>query len=458
MKWSSAVSLIAITASVACTHAGPVLPVPVDPHAGHVESPQTAQQHGHAPMTMVTLGSGWMAIGMAQAFPTATIAFPSDDASPLERKGLYITQPALMFNLESPGSRVTMRTTVNLEGITQPGGELTFGGWGEGFIDKRHPHTFLHEAMLSLNLRRGENNGLSLSVGKGFAPYGTDDPMMRPVVKYPTNHHLSQILERWTVSGVWANRDWSLEAGVFGGAEPTGPWDLSNIESFGDSWSGRITRRIGTGVLGAWPWEFAGSVGRIREEHDGSAEVTRLYNLAIRHEHDHGATHMYTLVEASLSDPTGGTGNYSIVGEGSLQRGGHKPYGRIELATRPEWSRTGVPSTRGFFRYDHDAEPIGATRWLILTAGYGFTATALPFSARPYVEAQFNHVRAERGGISPSALYGRSTFWSVSAGFRVFLGGDPMRMGSYGINDPMTLMHRMQMQMGDAAPDAQHRH
>ncbi|MEX2283424.1 MAG: hypothetical protein WEE89_13155 [Gemmatimonadota bacterium] len=87
---------------------------------------------------------------------------------------------------------------------------------------------------------------------------------------------------------------------------------------------------------------------------------------------------------------------------------------------------TGQPR---LLRYDHDADPIGATGWLIVTAGYGVTATALPFSARPHVEAQFNRVRPERGAVDPVAMFGRSTFWSLSAGFRLFLGGDPMRMG-----------------------------
>ena len=456
MKFSLAVSLLATTVFLGCAVRSPAA-LPDTAHAGHIEGSQTAQQHGHAGMTMLPLHKGWMAFGMAQLFPAATLTTPSDDATPLDRKGLYVTQPALMVNLESPGSRITVRTTLNFEGLTQPAGELTYGAWGEGFIDKRHPHTFLHEAMLSFNLRNSDDGGVSLTAGKGFAPYGTDDPMMRPVVKYPTNHHLSQILERWTINGVWANPGWSVEAGLFGGAEPTDPWDFSNIESFGDSWSARVTRRIGVGVLGAWPWEFAGSFGRVREEHDGETAVTRLYNLAVRHEHDHGPTHMYTLVEASLSDPQHGSGYYSVVGEGSLQRGGHKPYARVEFATRPEWTRQGSPDSRGFFRYDHDAEPIGATRWFIVTGGYGFTATSLPFSMRPFVEAQFNRADHERGPLKPVELYGRRTFWTLSAGFRMFLGGDPMRMGSYGILDPMTLMHRMQMDMA-ATGSAEHRH
>jgi len=63
---------------------------------------------------------------------------------------------------------------------------------------------------------------LSLSAGKGFAPYGTCDPMARPGLKYPTNHHLSQVLERWTANASWLRGGWSLEAGLFGGQEPEG--------------------------------------------------------------------------------------------------------------------------------------------------------------------------------------------------------------------------------------------
>jgi hypothetical protein len=73
------------------------------------------------------------------------------------------------------------------------------------------------------------------------------------------------------------------------------------------------------------------------------------------------------------------------------------------------------------------------------------TISTLPFGIRPFVEGQFNKVSADSGPVVPSVLYGRTSFWSLSAGFRVFLGGDPMRMGAYGVLDPMTMMHRMQM-------------
>ena len=396
-------------------------------------------------MPMLSLGRGWMLTGMAQLFPIASFTMPSADDSPLDRSGLYVTQPAIMLNVESDRSRVVLRTTLNFEGMTQPWGELTFGGWGEEFIDKRHPHTLLHEAMLSLNLYSGADRGASLSAGKGFAPYGTDDPMSRPVVKYPTNHHLSQILERWTLNGVIASRSWSLEAGLFGGAEPTGPYDFSNIESFGDSWSARVTRRVGPSVMATSPWEISASYGRVAETHDGQTSITTLFNGAVRHELDYAPGRVYALLEASRSNTEHDGSLYSVNVEASLTRGAHKPYARVEMASRPEFAREGPPDTGDFFRYDHDQEPIGTSEWLIATAGYGLQTTKLPYSIRPFVETSFHRVRQGRGDIDPANLFGRSSFWTVSAGFRVFLGADGMRMGMYGVLDPMTSMHRMAM-------------
>src|SRR5688572_16373666 len=253
-----------------------VVPAQAEVHT-HAAGPDATHQ-GHGRMSMVDFGGGWMALGMAQVFPAVTFAFPGEDNTPLDEVGVYLTQPAVMFNVEAPQSRVVLRTTINLEGVTQPNGELTFGGWGEGFLDKRHPHTYLHELMLSFNISGDEHKGWSVSAGKGFTPFGTDDPMMRPVMKYPTNHHLSQILERWTLSTAWTGSRWSVEAGLFGGNEPTSPTDLSNIESFGNSFSARVTHRVGAGMMGAWPWEVAASFGRVKEEHETESTTTNLYN------------------------------------------------------------------------------------------------------------------------------------------------------------------------------------
>lgn len=402
-------------------------------HAAHADG----APGGHR-MLMRALGDGWSLMGMAQAYPIVTAGL-GNAGSRLDQTEPYVTQPALMVNLESPGSAFVLRSTLNFEGLTQPGGELTVGGWGEGFIDRRHPHTLLHELMLSANLWSVAGGGVSLSAGKGFAPYGTDDPMSRPVAKYPTNHHLSQILERWTANVVYLRGAWSVEAGLFGGSEPEGPYDLSNIESFGDSWSARVIRRFG-GSGTAARWEVSGSYGSVAEMRHDAKERTALVNGYVRHAATHRFGTLYSLLEASRSEPEGGEeGYYALLGETMAGIGRHRPYLRVEYSTRPEWER----EDDDFFRYHHDDDPIGATRWLIASAGYGWQLSGFPVSTMPFVEVQHNRVWAQRGQADPIDLFGDDRFWSVSAGVRLFLGSaGPMRMGSYGVLDDMTSNHR----------------
>jgi hypothetical protein len=415
-------------------------------HAQQTQQSQQSQQTQHAQQAphdaghaVLELGGGWRAMGMAQLFPMLTTSFGADTNAAIGDTELYANQPVVMFNIESPRSVFVLRTTLNFEGITQPDGEITFGGWGEGFIDRRHPHTLLHEAMLSVNLRGVAGGDLSLSAGRGFAPFGTDDPMARPAVKFPTNHHLSQILERYVVSGTFRHGGWSVEAGMFAGNEPTGPYDFGNIDGFPNSWSARVARRFG-GTGPHAPWEATASFGSVVEEHGGHSATTRLVNGSVRHDAAHRFGRLYAMVEASRSIPADDDddGYWSVLGEAQLTRGAHRPYARLEVATRPEYAREGDAGAAGFFRYDHDDHAIGATRWVIATAGYGFEATPLPYSARPFIELNFNNVVHERGPVAATELFGATRFFSLSVGARFFVGGGPMRMGSYGVLDPMT--------------------
>ncbi len=59
-------------------------------------------------------------------------------------------QPMIMAHAGAFSNRIRLVGTLNLEGLTIPDGELTLGDWGEGFIDRRHPHTYVHELMLSV--------------------------------------------------------------------------------------------------------------------------------------------------------------------------------------------------------------------------------------------------------------------------------------------------------------------
>jgi hypothetical protein len=294
--------------------------------------------------------------------------------------------------------------------------------------------------VLSYNAWSGSRGGLSLTAGKGFAPYGSDDPMSRPVAKYPTNHHLAQILERWLVGAAWLRGPWSAEAALFAGEEPEGPWDQGNLGGFGQSFSGRVIRRFG-GEGSSAPWELGASYGSVREVTAAGPERTALYHLLARHSGSHSFGGIYALAEAAWSDPSEGPGYHSFLAESQVRIGRHRPYARLELAERPEYARRGLLGSDGFFRYEHDAAPLGSTRWLIASLGYEYQLGRHGVSGRPFVEVQHHQVGAGRGGIDPEVLFGSDHFWTVSAGVRLFLGGGPMRMGSYGVLDDMTLMH-----------------
>ncbi len=421
----------------------------------------TDQPPSEHSMIDVTLFRSVRLLGMAQAFPTFSLARTPGGDSPFDDQAFYLTQPVGMFNLEDPQGRVALRVTPNIEGLTLEDGELTLGGWGEGFIDSRHPHTLLHELMLSLNFwpASEQSSGpvsrpvaFSLSIGKGFAPYGTADPMSRPVVKYPTNHHLSQILERWTANVATIAGLWSVELGVFGGAEPEGPYDFSNIETFADSWSGRVTRRFGTERMASWPLELSASFGHVAEAHaagdadhaDEGKLVTELVNVAARVGRPMKRGRLYGLAEWSRSFPRESDGLWSVLGEAKWMVDRHEPYVRFERSIRPEYVRDS-PMGAGFFRYDHDAEPVGATSWSIATVGYGFTLTRGTASIRPYVEAQLFGFDSERGDARLTALLDDKRAYGLSFGARILVGGDPMRMGTYGVLDSMSRMARTGM-------------
>jgi hypothetical protein len=111
----------------------------------------------------------------AQAIPLLTRAWrtPGDKAI----SEFALVQPALMLEWEQPMSEsmeaaphFSARLTLDGEGLTIPDGELAPGDYGEGFYDRRHPHTYVHELMLSGSDLLGRHDGelqLSLSAGRG---------------------------------------------------------------------------------------------------------------------------------------------------------------------------------------------------------------------------------------------------------------------------------------------------
>lgn len=175
---------------------------------------------------------------MAQAIPLITRANPSAQNRTITEGAL--TQTLVMGRLGWWQGRATLDATLNGEGLLMPRGELNTGASGESFVDRRHPHAYIHELVLTGRGSVGQV-ALSASGGRGFVPFGTDDPMVRPMVKYPINHHLAQILERGMIAGAARLGGVIVEGATFGGEEPSSPSSLPRASRFGDSWAARLT-------------------------------------------------------------------------------------------------------------------------------------------------------------------------------------------------------------------------
>jgi hypothetical protein len=343
----------------------------------------------------------------------------------------YVTQPMVMATAAFWSDALEVKGTLNLEGATMSRGELNAGIIGEGYIDRRHPHTYLHELVITGQRRVGDN-GASITLGKGFAPFGTDDPMARPFEKYPINHHLSQILERAVAIGALRSRRVILEAGLFNGDEPESPGDVPNRARYWDSWSGRVT-------LVPFPQgEFQTSYARVRspENARGGGEDQHKQSASIRLE---DAQHSgYGLLEwARTSDYVGSTRTFaftSLLAETSARYGVASGALRFERTERPDEARltnefkTPLPA--------NDLSITGRSRWTIIT---GRLAAQIPMartlSFEPFAEvARIRFTPTLRpSGFDPAQFYGSDRIWSFSLGATLKLGMSHMRMGRYGV-------------------------
>ena len=332
------------------------------------------------------------------------------------------------------GELLALKATADFEGATVKRGELTPGIYGEGYIDRRHPHTYLHELLVTSSYRfsAGGSSGASITVGKGFAPFGTDDPMSRPFEKYPINHHLAQILERAVAIGAVRAGPWIFEAGTFNGDEPTAPGDAPNRNRYWDSWSGRIT---------FVPWqqgEFQTSYARLKSPEDptGVGPDQRKQSASIRLE---DAQHSgYALFEWAH------TGEYigslrtlsltSLLAETSARYDRISGALRIERTERPDEDRladefrTSVPPTGVGIE--------GRSRWTIVTARVSVDMlNAKSFGSQPVTEVARAKVSPtlSPAGFDPRQFYGSDRIWTFSIGARLSFGMSHMRMGRYGV-------------------------
>jgi hypothetical protein len=347
------------------------------------------------------------------------------------RTEAYLTQPTLTAELSLFGHALQALASVSLEPLTLARGELGAGAYGEGYIDRRHPHTYAHELMLA-GMRAIGPIAASLALGRGFVPFGSDDPMMRPFVKFPVNHHLGQILERLVATtGVRAGPV-IVEAALFSGAEPFQPTDLGSLRRFADSWAVRTTGLPLTGI------ELQASFARVvsPEMPRGEGWDQRKWSASARSQRPLGAGTLYALAEwkrtTVVDDGRDIFSIGSILAEAELERGGWRPALRLERTHRPEEERSFDP-----FRspWPHaDARVLGITRWTIAGLRVQRDAVVGALQLAPFLEASYAHVSETAGGpFDPAVFYGGRSLWTFNLGVRAGAGSHRSRMGRYGV-------------------------
>ena len=377
-------------------------------------------EHQHADTT-ATARQTSLSVG-ASAILVGTIAHPGvADRTLIEG---YITQPMAMASLGLLERRILIDATLNFEGITLERGELNAGMYGEGYVDRRHPHTWLHELVITGFI--GSRRQASITAGKGFIPFGTDDPMSRPFVKYPVNHHLAQLLERAGIIAAASAGSFSLEAAAFNGDEPESPSDMPDLGHIGDSWAVRATGRPSPAI------EAQASFASVEspEIAEGGGLDHRKWSASVRYEH----AGRYALAEwARTSERDRGVTAFSfssILAEATI------PVRRVNLSFRAE--RTERPEEERLINVFRTPRPhtdlniLGRTRWDVLSVA---AETKLGAFA-PFVEVGTQRPKALENptAFDPRGFYGVNRLWSVSIGIRAGIGMSHSRMGRYGVS------------------------
>ena len=368
----------------------------------------------------------------AQAIALATRVDPGP-ANRAHTEG-YLAQPILMAHGSALAGHLGATLTLDLEGLTLRRGQLNPGAYGEGYADRRHPHTYLHEAIVVASAAFA-GLGASLAGGKGFVPFGTDDPMMRPFAAYPVNHHLAQILERYVAIAAVRRGPVIIEGALFNGDEPVSPGAPPDIDRFGDSWSVRATLALRRSV------ELEGSVASVvsPEIATGGGRDQQKWSIGARLAEQRGPVRD-AFVEWARTDELVGDVRASrftsFLAEAATSLGTGVLAARFENTTRPEEERLLDPYR--FSRSPTDLGIIGITRWRIVTLSLSAPISIRGADASPFVEVTSAHPSEE---VTPSAFvprdfYGASSIWSASAGVRLGIGTMRHRMGRYGVAMP----------------------
>lgn len=368
----------------------------------------------------------------------ATVALSQLRPGPLGERPIeaYLTQPMVVASAGA-GGRFFAAAMVNFEAVTLRRGELNHGVYGESFIDRRHPHTWLHELMAGVEWRRGSLSW-SLHTGKGFVPFGSDDPAARPFVKFPVNHHHAQILERLQAGAALRVGRLVIEAAAFNGDEPEGPTDWPNSNRILDSWSVRSTWTAGTIEVSAGRANV-----RSPEFAAGGGLDQRKTTASLRHA---GSGRLdYWLVEAArtaeFDDRRRAFTFHSVLGEARWSLPGVSLAARLERTDRPEEERT--ESLFRSVRPIHDFNILGTTRWHMASV-HATRMFGRRVRSSPFLEVSLAAPRAlsRLTALDPTDLFGASRLWSVTVGWRLHSGVMPGRVGRYGAAVPMPTSHQ----------------
>jgi hypothetical protein len=377
----------------------------------------------------------------------ATTAVTRVSATPYTTGSLTeanLTRPIVTAHLGMRGV-AALNAELNLEGVTMRRGELNPGIYGEGYYDRRHPHTLFHDVVLTLDGPGKADAGLrtSLSAGRGFAPFGTDDPMSRPFLKFPANHHLAQLLERLVVVGAASvsavsSVVLSLEGALLNGDDPVGPFSAPQWNRFGDSWSGRVTAVVRRSAGSA---EIQASYAKIRSPDIavGGGLDQKKRSASARFTNSRGGWNPYGLIEWASTDALDRTVRAyrleTILGEVAVRPGRFEAALRSEIADRPEEER-GLDPFRSP-RPPHDLLNLGITRWRTLSGRFG-ARFGRGASVLPFVEASYAVPRARIAGavFEPERVYAARRIITLSVGTRFGVGGPHGRMGRYGVAAP----------------------
>ena len=371
----------------------------------------------------------------AQAIALATRMDPGPAARTYTEG--YLAQPLIMAHAGVLDGHLAAVLTLDFEGSTLERGQLNTGTYGEGYADRRHPHTYLHEAIAVARGAFGRV-GVSLAGGKGFVPFGTDDPMTRPFAAYPVNHHLAQILERYVAIAAVSAGPVTLEGAAFNGDEPASPGAAPDASRFGDSWAARATvmpyrlLEVEGSYASVTSPEIASGGGRDQRKSSVGARLTQPVGLLSS-----------ALVEWARTDELVGDVRAnrftSFLAEGSSALAHATVGARFENSTRPEEERLADP-----FRYSRaptDLAIIGITRWRIGTIAVSAPLRARRVDVAPFVEVSYAHPSEELtpSGFVPQDFYGTTSIWTASVGLRLGIGAMAHRMGRYGAGVPNVL-------------------